>query len=234
MATKPAQHTSFPPSRQSTIHRFLNQYTERHTGLVKYFKLVPEFERLSMSDKIRLIRNSFCFTLPINEATLSHGLSQQLIDSIPLLFDGNVAAPLIRCIQLVHSYATDRSLLKILLVIKNLSTGIYRYRHDAAMDSIYDDTLAIFAAQNIYVELLWRYLLRRFPTEFDAVKFFNKLIQDLIFVQTISFTADCHINNSAHEIEQMDPLIQSMWPAPNQSNSSDTDECDMSESTSSL
>lgn len=234
MATKPAVSTSFPPSKQSSIHTFLNQYTERQTSLVKFFKLVPEFERLSMSDKIRLIRNGFCLTLPINEATLSVGLSPQLLGSMPLIFDASVSGPLIRSIQLVHSYSTDRSLLKILLIINNLSTGIYRYRHDAAMDSIYDDTLAIFAAQNIYVELLWRYLLRRFPTEKDVVKFYNKLIQDFIFLQTVSFMADSHINNLAYEIEQMDPLIQSMWPAPIKPNDGTTDDCDMTSSPSSM
>lgn len=201
---------------------------------MKFFKLVPEFERLSMSDKIRLIRNSFCLTLPINEATLSMSISQQLIDSMPLLFDASVSGPLIRCIQLVHSYSTDRSLLKMLLIINNLSTGIYRYRHDPAMDSIYDDTLAIFAAQNIYVELLWRYLLRRLPTEMDVVKFYNKLIQDFIFVQTVSFVADSRINNLSNEIEQMDPLIQSMWPAPIKPNDGTTNDCDMTSSPSSV
>jgi hypothetical protein len=190
IATKAAQCPSFPSSKHSSLHTFLNEYTERQKALVKYFKLVPEFDVLSMSDKIRLIRNNFCLTLPINEATLSTDISKQLLDSVSGLFNINISAPLIQCIKLVHTYTSDRPLLKLLLIIKSLSSGINRYRHDTDMDRIYDDTLAIFAAQNIYVELLW----------------------------SVCLMADSFINNLSDEIQQMEPLIQSMWPVPNQSN----------------
>ena len=43
------------------------------------------------------------------------------------------------------------------------------------MDHIYDNTQVIFASQNHYVELLWRYIISRVPSEREAVKFFNKL-----------------------------------------------------------
>jgi hypothetical protein len=194
---------------------------------VKYFKLVPEFEGLLISDKIRLIRNNFCLTLPINEATLSTDISQHLIDSVSILFDANTSLQLITCIRLLHSYTRDRSLLKLLLIINSLSTGINRYQNDIDMDRIYDDTLKIFAAQNVYVELLWRYLLTRFPSELDAVKFYNKLILDTLFLQRVSFVADSHINNLTREIQKMSPLIQSMWPVPTETNDSNINDVDM-------
>jgi len=227
IATKVVQCPAFPSSKHSTLHTFLSEYSERQKALVKYFKLVPEFDRLSMTDKIRLIRNNFCFTLPINEATLSTDISQQLLDSVSVLFYPNISVQLIECIKLVHSYANDRSLLKLLLIIKSLSNGINRYRHDTDMNGIYDDSLTIFSAQNIYVELLWKYLITRFPSELDVVKFYNKLIRDLLFVQRVCFIADSYINNLTDEIQQMEPLIQSMWPVPNQSNNSDVNDVDM-------
>jgi hypothetical protein len=95
------------------------------------------------------------------------------------------------------------------------------------MDRIYDDTLAIFAAQNIYVELLWRYLLTRYPSELEVVKFYNKLIRDLLFLQHICFITDSYINNLTDEIQQLEPLIQSMWPVPSKSNSSKIDDVNM-------
>jgi hypothetical protein len=227
IATKAAQCPAFPSSKHSSLHTFLNEYTERQKALVKYFKLVPEFEGLLISDKIRLIRNNFCLTLPINEATLSTKISQHLIDSVSILFDANISVQLIECIQLLHSYTRDRVLLKLLLIINSLSTGINRYQNDIDMDRIYDDTLNIFAAQNLYVELSWRYLLTRFPSECDVIKFYNKLILDLLFLQRVSFVADSHINNLKLEIQQMDPLIQSMWPVPNEANNSNINDVDM-------
>ncbi|CAF4384010.1 unnamed protein product [Adineta steineri] len=92
------------------------------------------------------------------------------------------------------------------------------------MDRIYDNTLEIFAAQNIYVELLWKYLLSRFPSEVHVVKFYNKLIQDLMFTQRVCFMTESHINNRPHEIQRMEPLIQSMWPTSiGLNNADDTD-----------
>jgi hypothetical protein len=135
--------------------------------------------------------------------------------------------PLIDCIRLLHSYTRDRSLLKLLLIINSLSTGINRYPNDVDMDRIYDDTLRIFAAQNVYVELLWRYLLTRFPSESDVIKFYNKLILDSLFLQRVCLVADSHINKLTDEIQQMEPLIQSMWPVTNESNNSTVNDVDM-------
>jgi hypothetical protein len=230
IATKAAQSPSFPSSTHASLHTFLNDYTERQKALVRYFKLIPEFERLSMTDKIHLIRNNFCSTLPINEAALSTDISPKLLDSIAILFNRNISTQLCNCVTLVHSYTSDRTLLKLLLIIKSLSSGINRTRNDTDMDRIYDDTLSIFAAQNIYVELLWRYLLSRFPSELDVVKFYSKLMRDLLFVQRVSLKTDSYINGLTDEIQQMNPLIQSMWPLPYKSNNGNVHDVDMKRS----
>jgi len=83
------------------------------------------------------------------------------------------------------------------------------------MDGIYDDTKIIFDGQNVYVELLWRYILSRLPSEQDAVIFFNKLILDLLFIMRVTFAMDDQIYSSPNEIDQMEPLMQSMWPKSN-------------------
>jgi hypothetical protein len=79
------------------------------------------------------------------------------------------------------------------------------------MMHVYDDPSAILSGQNIYVELLWRYLLSRLPSEQDAVKFFNKLVLDLLLLQRTSILMEQYICNLDHEIDQMSPLMQSLW-----------------------
>lgn len=214
---KVEQSPTFPSVKCATVHTLLNNYSERQKALVKFFKLIPEFDRLSISDKIRLVRNHFCITLSINEAALSSDISPKLTDSVMVLFQPEISSNLIESINLLHSYTNDRTLLKLLLIVRALSSGINRYRNDTDMDRIYDDTLAIFTAQNMYVELLWKYLLSRFPSEFYAVKFYNKLIRDLLFVQRVCFMAESYIYSLTDEIQQMEPLIQSMWPMPSTS-----------------
>ncbi|UJR21536.1 hypothetical protein I4U23_024621 [Adineta vaga] len=212
IATKVSQSPAFPRVRHTSLHTFLNDYTERQVALIKYFKIIPEFDRLSISDKIRLVRNHFCLALTINEAALSSNISQSLLDSVSILYDADLSRELIKCITVIHSYTSDRMLLQLLLVVINLSSGINRYRNDTDMDRIYDDTLSIFAAQNIYVELLWKYFLSRSPSEVHAVRFYNKLIRDLLWTQRVCFMAESYIYNLTGEIQKMDPLIQSMWP----------------------
>jgi len=212
LADKQEKCPAFPSTKHSSVHQLLNDYSNRQKSIVKYFKCIPEFDALSMYDKIRLIRNHFCITLTINEAVLATTISQKLLDSIANVFDGQTTSNLVQCIELVHTYTNDRVLLKLLLIVRSLSSDINRYRNDVDMDRIFDNTLAIFAAQNVYVELLWRYLLSRLPSEIHAVKFYNKIIRDLLFVQRVCFMTEFHINQLTEEIQKMEPLMQSMWP----------------------
>ncbi|CAF3443939.1 unnamed protein product [Rotaria socialis] len=223
IAAKVEQCPSFPSLKHASVHTLLNDYTDRQKAVIKYFKLIPEFDQLSMCDKICLIRNHFCITLSINEATLSSDISPKLMDSITVLFKPEISSNLVQCIKLLHSYNRDRTLLKILLIIKSLCSGMNRLTHEADMDRSYDDTLAIFAAQNMYVELLWRYILSRFPSELYAIKFYNKLMRDLMFVQRVCFMTESYINSLTNEIQKMNPLIQSMWPVPNPPSTGDID-----------
>ncbi len=85
--------------------------------------------------------------------------------------------------------------------------GFYRL----ARINIFDDSLAIFAGQSIYVELLWRYLESRLSSSPDVVKFFNKLVLNLLCLQRGLFGVRRTMYNSEDEIHKMTPLIQSMY-----------------------
>lgn len=211
ISTKLNQSPVFPICKHSSIHAFLSDYSERQKSLVQYFKILPQFGHLCINDKIRLIRNNFSMTLSINEATLSTSIQQHLIDCVSMLYSANLSAQLIQCIKILHSYIHDRTLLKLLLTIQSFNSGINRNIEDIESDGVYDDTRAIFAAQNVYVDLLWKYLMTRFPTEFDVIRFFNQIVRDLLFVQRVSLIADSFVLTHSNEIQQMEPLIKTMW-----------------------
>jgi len=99
-----------------------------------------------------------------------------------------------------------------------LSSGMNRCFDDTDIKHIYDDTRTICAGQNIYVELLWRYLLSQLSCEKDAVKFFNKLILDLLYLQRCCFAVERHTSNSNHQINQMKPLMRSLWHMSDEEN----------------
>lgn len=204
----------FPSIEHSRPHTFYNEYHDREITLIEYFKQIPEFFRLSIDDKVRLIRNHFGTMYYINEPILVQYKSQNLVPSLHKSFDTNLAVNMLHSINLMFAYANDPLLLKLILIVRSLSSSINRYRNDTDMDRVYDDTRAIFSSQNVYVELLWGYILYRTASYRDAVKFFSKLIRDLLAVQHTYLMSDCYLYSLQDEIEQLEPLMRSMWPKP--------------------
>lgn len=206
------RNLNFPSQVHCCPHTFFNDYQNREVTLIEYFKLIPEFNRLSIDDKVRLIRNHFGAMYYINEPILVQYKSDKLSLSLHNSFHEQLARTMLHSMDLMFAYANDPILLKLMLIVRSLSSSINRYRNDTDMDRIYDDTKSIFAGQNVYVELLWRYILYRSPSERDAVKFFNKLILDILSVQRTCLMADCYLYCLQDEIDQLQPLMRSMWP----------------------
>jgi hypothetical protein len=213
-ATGRIKNIYFPSVEHTHPHTFFNEYQDREITLIEYFKLIPEFVRLSIDDKVRLIRNHFGTMYYINEPILAQSKSQNLVSSLHKSFSTSLAINMLHSIDLMFSYGNDPLLLKLVLIVRSFSSSINRYRNDTDMDRIYDDTRAIFNSQNIYVELLWRYILYRSPSETDAVKFFNKFILDIMAIQHTYLMADCYLYGLQDELDKLEPLMQSMWPRP--------------------
>ncbi len=206
-----SEYPIFPSIEHSCMHTFHNEYEDRYKLFIDYCKLIPEFERLSIDDKKHLLQNHFVETVIISNQTLSRYVSKALILSLqnvygPVLFD-----EVKQIADRLSAYTFDPLILKLVLIIQILTNSISRYHGRTNMMHIYCDPLAVFAGQNIYVELLWRYLLSRSPTDQDAVKFFNKLLLDLLFLQRTSFVVERYVCNLENEINQMTPLMQSLW-----------------------
>ncbi|CAF3323324.1 unnamed protein product [Rotaria socialis] len=218
------QYELFPSLAHTSVHSFFNEYEERHKILIDYFKNIPEFSNLIVDDKIRLIRNHFGIMITINELMLSRTMHDNLSASLKNIFGIHLATNTIRGSERILSYIHDPVLLKLVLIILTLSSSINKYRDDTDIDRIFDNSLAIFAGQNIYVELLWRYLVSRLSTEQNTVKFFNKLVLDLLFIQLACFNVERYMSNLQDEVDQMKPLMQSMWPKSKKLDELDYDE----------
>jgi len=200
--------------KHTNLFTYLNEYSFTHKVLIEYFKIIPEFNSLCLNDRICLIRNQFGVINNINEAIVHPGVSANLVVSLSNIFGIYLTNRLLQCIERIQIFTYDSILLKLLLIIISLSSGNYRNRNDTGMDQICEDTLSIYYAQNIYVELLWKYILSRSSNQLNAVKFFDKLIQFLLYLLNVHLLVDGYINNLSNEIEQMEPLMQSMWPHP--------------------
>ena len=215
----------FPLIKHTNLFAYLNEYSFSHKFLIDYFKCIPEFNQLSLNNRVCLIRNQFGMVNNINEAIIHPGITTNLVVSMSNVFGVHLANRLLQSIERIRPFACDHLLLKLVLVVVALSSGNHRNRTDTDMDQICEDTLSIFTVQNVYVELLWNYIRSQSVSEVHAVKIFDQLIQFLLHLFDVHLLVDGYINNRVHDINQMDPLMQSMWPKPNehenQSNSTD-------------
>ncbi|CAF0869973.1 unnamed protein product [Adineta steineri] len=209
LATSSKEHPYFPSKLHSSVHALFNEYSKRHMSLIEFFKLIPEINRISLNDRIRLIKNHFGTMFTINES-ISKVNEHSTLLTFKNVFGTDIAMDLYRCFGLKQAYSHDPLLTKLLLIVRSLSCSISRNRYDRDMNRVYDDTRTIFSVQNVYVELLWKYILSRLPSERDAVKLFNKIVMDLIFIVRVCFIVDSFVYNMPDEIEQMNSLMQKM------------------------
>jgi hypothetical protein len=178
---------------------------------IDYCKFIPEFNRLSIDDRKHLLQNHLVETVVVSYQTLSTHISNILVSSLKNIYGPILSNEVKQIIERLFAYTYDPVILKLILIIETLSSSVNRYHSGRNMMHVYDDPSAILSGQNIYVELLWRYLLSRLPSEQDAVKFFNKLVLDLLYLQRTSILVERYISNLDHEIDQMSPLMQSLW-----------------------
>lgn len=213
MASKQSNYPEFPLRPHTDLFTYMNEYSSTHKMLIEYFKVIPEFQNFVIEDKIYLIRSQFGLINNINEAIVHPGVSSNLVVSLINIFGARLADRLLRSIRRIESFAVDPIVLKLLLIIVAFSSGNHRYRNGANVGDVCHNSLTIFAAQNAYIEKLWKYLRSRMSNELEAVKYFNKLIQFLLDLLEVHMLVDGYISDLSNEIEQMEPLMRSMWPS---------------------
>lgn len=205
------EYLSFPRVEHSSLHTMFNEYEERHKLYIDFMQIIPEFARLSVNDKKYLLQNQYVETIILGNQIVSKFISQALVKALSTVYDSTSGSKSNQAVARLITYMNDPLLLKLVLIIQTFSNTFKRFRHDRLAESYYDAPIAIFAAQNVYVELLWRYLLSRLPSERDTVKFFNRLVLDLIFLQETSFVVENYVKNVPNEVNQMNSLMQSLW-----------------------
>ncbi|CAF0825308.1 unnamed protein product [Rotaria sp. Silwood1] len=212
MTAKKTRFQSFPAVQHTSVHEFFNEISHAFPVFIEYFKNIPEFNNIIVDDRIRLLKNHFCIIVNINEFLMHPETSSNLVVTWTNLFGIDLTERLLKRNQLLESFVYDLIVLKLVLIVLVFSSSNSRNIDQVDLDLICDNPLSIFAVQNIYVELLWKYILSRSPNEKDAVKFFNKLMMCILYVQNVDMSIDGYINALKQEIKQLEPMIQNMWP----------------------
>lgn len=211
---KNTQFQLFPVTQHTSIHEFFNEVALLFPVFINYFKHIPEFASIPMDDKIRLVKNHFGIMLNINEPLMHPVTSSNLIATWTNIYGVDIATRLLRRNHILEQFLYDPILLKLILVILVLSSSNGRLLADTDIDQLCDYPLSIYHAQNIYLELLWRYLLSRLAKEEDTVRYFNKLMLCILHMKNLHMYVYSYIHTFINEVKQMEPLMKSMWPLP--------------------
>jgi hypothetical protein len=214
IVAKNVQFQCFPSVQHTSMHAFYNEVALLFPVFIDYFKHVPEFCNIILDDKIRLVKNHFGLMLNINEPLMHPVTSSNLIATWTNIYGVDIAARLLKRNHILEQFIYDPILLKITLIVLVLSSSNGRMLENTDIDQICDYPLPIYVAQNIYVELLWRYILSRAANEEDAVKFFNKLMLCIIHMKNLHMYVYSYISSFRDEIKQMEPIMRSMWTRP--------------------
>ena len=212
IVAKTERFPTFPVIQHTTIHGFFNEVAVLFPVFIEYFKHIPEFESITTDDKLRLVKNHFGMMLNINEPIMHPITSSNLVATWTNIYGVEIAARLLKRNQILEQFLYDPLLLKLVLIVLVLSSSNARMLESTDIDQICDYPLPIYAAQNIYVELLWRYILSRSVRPDDAVRFFNRLMLCIFHMKNLHMYVYDYIHQFKDEIRQMEPIMKSMWP----------------------
>lgn len=207
-----ARFPTFPTTQHTSIPAFLNECSALFPIFVEYFKHIPEFVSIDIQDRVRLIKNHCGIVISVNESLLHPVPSSNLIVSWTNVFGMQITRLLLQRQKVMEPFTHDPVLLKILLIVLVFSCNQCRSCGPIETDDNYADPKAILTAQNVYVELLWRYILSRSAGLRNAVKFWNKLILCVLHTFSVCTQMDEFMSSQTREMPKTGPLIQNMWP----------------------
>ncbi|CAF3655025.1 unnamed protein product [Rotaria socialis] len=189
--------------------------------LITYFKLMPEFTSLDEDDKFILIKYN-TFALVFMRSALGYNQSTDSYheqDTDDCVFSGG---DFIQCfslfqyvqltraiVRLLDASKNDRLIIQILLIIILFSKGSSLLTHIDAVEPIVKDILSIYRAQNIFIDLLWKYCEEKFGFA-KTIKIWLKLVTSSIDIHFQAYNIRQNYIKNEFVADKLVPLMKSV------------------------
>jgi hypothetical protein len=193
----------------------------RATRLITYFKLLPEFSSLNEHDKLILIKyNTFVLVFihsaltydPVTDSYHERDTDDCVFDGKDLIhcFSLHQYEQSTRCInRLLDALQHDRVLTQILLIITLFSKGSSMCAYIDEPEPIAKDILSIYHAQNIFIDLLWKYCENKFGF-IKTVNIWLKIITASIEAYLQAYNTQYNYFKNDVVADQLVPLMKSV------------------------
>jgi hypothetical protein len=209
-----------PSTETGTFLQILNSYSVSVLRLLSFFKQIPEFNQLNVDDKVTLIKYNLIIVHAINTALSYNAKTNQIIETdsdmpwntqpFRLVFGYNTYNQLQKNFRSFLDIANyDQKIIQLSLIALILTKGL------SIVDSYeptLNDTMAVYRAQNYYIELLWKYMEATHGSEV-AVRLFTALIVNATSWQTMQDDLRNNIVRtlSPKDIDELLPIMKSVW-----------------------
>jgi hypothetical protein len=201
-----------PNDNSLSLQKFMNSVSYMYTSLVNYFKLIPEFKRLSVETRINLLKNNFNQIFRLNSVLVIHATGAVEDTNTVVfkrVFPDDLYSELCYCVKNLFPFVYDPIFLKLLFVILMFSTSLCT-RYDASEKLI--NTKELLLIQNFYIELLWRYMLYRYSTSKQSIRILTSFITRLLRSQIVTEELAVFISKTmSNQIDQLEPIMKAMW-----------------------
>ncbi|UJR30113.1 hypothetical protein I4U23_017654 [Adineta vaga] len=210
------EHLNMPVNETLTLRKFLNASSNIYIGLISFLQSIPEFRSIPVDTKIFLVKSNFNQVLFKHSALITKTITPHLMKDSPVLlhlFPKDLYMNLCERGHALLAFVHDPILLKLFFVILMLSTYLnIPYEFDPMINTDINVTRTVLSAQNIYVELLWRYILSRSTSYRQSVQLLTSLISRTLNSQIIQDKMNDFIRKSiSHQQQQLEPIIEALW-----------------------
>lgn len=216
------EHLSMPVNETLTLEKFLNASANIYMGLISYLKSIPEFNQLSVNNKLSLIKSNLNQIFRIHSTFIMKTVTPDLDQDSPVflyLFPKDLYLDLRETSNALIPFVHDPILIKLFIIVLMLSThmNVHYEQNQIKIDDDENSTRHIFKVQNIYTHLLWRYIISRCSNYQQSVQLFSSFITRTLYSQTIQVKINNFIHsNLPDQCQSLVPIIKSIWVSENE------------------
>jgi hypothetical protein len=184
-----------------------NLFASFYTSAQSFVSSTADFRILTIAEQSSLFQRNLhglfnlCGTFMLRDAGIfNNSRNESLI--IPLYGKEIVR----QAKQIVMRLDYDSTLVKIIHIIFAFSTNCYTVNYDANMysDALLQGAFRLLGSQNVYTEILWKYMIYRYGYEQTIIRFAGLVKQML---DLINLSAGIYMNNPHHQI-LVDDLVE--------------------------
>ena len=178
----------------------LDLFASIHTAVESFIISTADFRVLTLTEQRSLFQRNlhalyiFCGNFMFRDGGAFENTKNKWI-LVPLYGEDNIR----RVVRMNMRLGSNSALIKIMCIIIAFSTNCYTVNFDKGMyqDALLRGSFRLFGSQNMYVEILWKYMLYRYNYMEAALRFADlvKYVLDLI-----RLSADFCNTNIHHKI----------------------------------